>query len=61
MKKNHINLAHPKKWFDSLASLVEWTSVITEITTGQRTRKIKFVKTEFGVATIVIIGNYGKP
>jgi len=34
--------------------------VTTEITTGRRTKKIKFVKTEFGVATIVIIGNYGK-
>jgi len=35
--------------------------VATEIATGRRTKKIKFVKTEFGVATIVIIGNYGKP
>jgi len=24
-------------------------------------QKLKFVKTEFGVATKVIIGNYGKP
>jgi len=39
MKTNHINFAHPNKWFDSLASPVESPSV----------------------ATIVIIGNYGKP
>jgi len=25
------------------------------------TKKIKFVKTEFGITTKVIIGNYGKP
>jgi len=61
MKKNHINLAHPNKWSDSLASLVESLSVATEIATGRQTKKIKFVKTKFGVATIVIIGNYGKP
>ena len=35
--------------------------VATEIATGRRTKKLKFVKTKFEVATIVIIGNYGKP
>ena len=35
--------------------------VASEIATERRTKKIKFVKTEFEVATIVIIGNYGKP
>jgi len=61
MKKNHINFAHPNKWSDSLVSPAELPSVTTEIATGRRTKKLKFVKTEFGVATIVIIGNYGKP
>jgi len=62
MKKNHINFAHPNKWSDSLASPVESSSVTIEITTGRRTKIIKFEKkTEFGVTTIVIIGNYGKP
>jgi len=28
---------------------------------GTTNQKLKFVKTEFGIATIVIIGNYGKP
>jgi len=28
---------------------------------GMTNQKIKFVKRDFGVATIVIIGNYGKP
>jgi len=61
MKKNHINFAHPNKLSDSLASLVESPSVATEIATGRRIKKLKFVKIEFGVATIVIIGNYEKP
>jgi len=34
MKKNHINLAHPNKWSDSLASPVESPSVATEIVAG---------------------------
>jgi len=38
MKKNHINFAHPNKWFDSLASPVESPFVVTEIATGQRTK-----------------------
>jgi len=58
MKKNHINLAHPNKWSDSLASPVESPSVTTEIATGRRTKKLKFEKRGFGVVTIVIIGNY---
>jgi len=61
MKKNHINFAHPNKWSDSLASPVESPSVATEIARGRRTKKLKFVQRGFGVATIVIIGNYGKP
>ena len=61
MKKNHINFPHPNKWSDSLASPMESPSVATKIATGRRTKKIKFVKTEFGVTIIVIIGNYGKP
>ena len=60
MKKNHINFAHPNKWSNRLTSPVESPFDATEIATGRRTKKIKFVKTEFGVATIVIIGNYGK-
>ena len=40
---------------------LDFKGVTTEIATGWRTKKIKFVKKEFGVATIVIIGNYGKP
>jgi len=62
MKKNRINFAHPNKWSDSLASPVKSPSVTTEIATGRRTKKLKFCKKiEFGFATIVIIGNYGKP
>jgi len=38
MKKNHINFAHPNKWSDSLASLVESPSIATEIVTGGRTK-----------------------
>jgi len=40
---------------------MESPSITTEIATGLRTKRIKFVKKIFGVATIVIIGNYGKP
>jgi len=43
MKKNHINFAHPNKWSDSLASLVESSSLATEITTDDEP-KIKFEK-----------------
>ena len=46
MKKNHINFAHPNKWSNSLASPVESPSVTTEIATGRRTKKIKFVKNQ---------------
>jgi len=38
VQKNHINLEHPNKWSDSLASLVESPSVATEIATGRRTK-----------------------
>ena len=44
-----------------LAKFYTGLGVTTEIAMGRRTKKIKFVKTEFGVATIVIIGNCGKP
>jgi len=36
MKKNHINFAQPNKWSDSLASLVESSSVTTKIVAGRR-------------------------
>ena len=39
IKKNHINYAHPNKWPDSLASIVESPFVATEIVTGRRTKK----------------------
>jgi len=45
MKENHISFAHTNKGSDSLASTVESPSVATEIATGRRTKKIKFVKT----------------
>jgi len=38
MKKNHINFAHPNKWPDSIASLVESPSIATEIATRWRTK-----------------------
>jgi len=38
MKKNHINFAHPNKWSDSLASLVESPSVATEIAKEWQTK-----------------------
>jgi len=60
MKKNHINFAHPNKWYDSLASPVESPSVATEIATRRQTKN-KIWKRVLDVATIVIIGNYGKP
>jgi len=46
-------------WLSSIPSRVAiYGNRNRDKTTNQ---KLKFVKTEFGVATIVIIGNYGKP
>jgi len=61
MKKNHINFAHPNKWSDSLAPLVESSSVATEIPMGRRTKNRYLEKIEFRVTTIIIMGNYEKP
>ena len=38
MKKNHINFAHPNKWYNSLGSPMESPFVATEIAMGQRTK-----------------------
>jgi len=40
---------------------VESPAVATEIVTGRRTKKEKGFKKDLGVATIVILENYGKP
>ena len=62
IRKNHIKFAYLIKWLDSLASLVESPAVATGIATRRRTeKKENGFKRDLGVATIVIMENYGKP